>query len=92
VANQARFYDRFEHVILLSAPLHVLLERVAARSGNPYGRKPQERAQIERHCREVEPLLRRGASLELDGQRPVGDLADLVEPLLAGKSVPAAGS
>lgn len=25
VDNQGRFYDRFEHVVLLSAPLHVLL-------------------------------------------------------------------
>jgi predicted ATPase len=25
VENQGRFYDRFEHVLLLSAPLHVLV-------------------------------------------------------------------
>jgi hypothetical protein len=34
---------------------------------------------IARYMGEVEPLVRRGATVELDGQRPVGDLADIVE-------------
>jgi len=85
-ANQGRFYDRFDHVVLLTAPLGVLLDRVAARSNNPYGKSAQHRAEIERYVRDVEPLLRRGASLELDGRRPVEELADLVEQLLAGAS------
>ena len=82
VANQRRFYDRFEHVVLLSAPLGVLLDRVTARSTNPYGKSAEHRTEIERYVREVEPLLRRGATVELDGQRPVGELADIVEQLL----------
>lgn len=82
VANQVRFYDRFDHVILLSAPLAVLLDRVAARANNPYGKSPGQRAEIERYVREVEPLLRRGASVELDGRLPVAELADRVEWLL----------
>ncbi len=86
VDNQGRFYDRFNHVVLLSAPLDVLLYRVATRSNNPYGRKAEHQAEIERNVAEVEPLLRRGATLELDGQRPVGELADIVEGLLAGTS------
>ncbi|KXK62828.1 ATP-binding protein [Micromonospora rosaria] len=83
VANQVHFYDRFDHVVLLSAPLRVLLDRVATRSTNPYGGTAEQRAEIERYVREVEPLLRRGATLELDGRRPVRDLADVVERLLA---------
>jgi shikimate kinase len=81
VANQGIFYDRFDHVVLLSAPLGVLLERVANRSENPYGRNERDRAEIERYVREVEPLLRRGATLELDARRPVAELADVVERL-----------
>jgi shikimate kinase len=84
VDNQGRFYDRFDHVVLLSAPLGVLLDRVATRSNNPYGRKAEHRAEIERYVAEVEPLLRRGATVELDGQRPIGELADIVERLLSG--------
>ncbi len=84
VANQGAFYDRFDHVVLLSAPLGVLLDRLATRSNNPYGKTAAQRAEVERHLREVEPLLRRGATVELDGRRPVGELAGIVERLLAG--------
>lgn len=82
VENQLGFYDRFEHVVLLSAPLEVLLERVADRTNNPYGQSAGERAEIARYLETVEPLLRRGATGELDGRRPVAELADVVERLL----------
>jgi shikimate kinase len=86
VENQVRFYDRFEHVVLLSAPLDVLLDRVAKRSTNPYGKTPEQRAEIERYVDEVEPLLRNGATTELDGRRPVEELAEIVEQLLDATS------
>jgi dephospho-CoA kinase len=82
VENQGTFYQRFDQVILLSAPLSVLLDRVARRPNNPYGQTAEEQARIERHVGEVEPLLRRGATVELDGRRPVEELADIVERLL----------
>jgi adenylate kinase family enzyme len=47
VPNQGRFYECFDHVVLLSAPLDVLLDRVARRTNNPYGRTAEHRAQIE---------------------------------------------
>lgn len=81
VENQVRFYDRFHHVVLLSAPLEVLLHRVTRRT-NPYGRTPEQRAEIARYVRTVEPLLRRGATVELDGRRKVSELADVVEDLV----------
>src|SRR5689334_22216613 len=56
VANQGRFYDRFHHVVLLSAPLDVLLHRVSHRTNNPYGRTPEQRAEIAEYVRTVEPL------------------------------------
>jgi shikimate kinase len=88
VSNQGRFYDRFEHVVLLSAPLDVLIERVRLRSNNPYGKSAAQQAEIRRYVDEVEPLLRRGASVELDGRLPVGVLADTLEELLgANRSV-----
>jgi hypothetical protein len=34
----------------------------------------------------VEPLLRRGATLELDGQRPASELADAIEQLVGRTS------
>jgi dephospho-CoA kinase len=83
VENQGRFYDRFHHVVLLSAPLEVLLERVAHRA-NPYGRTPEQRAEIAGYVRTVEPLLRRGATVELDARRDVSALADAVAGLAGG--------
>ena len=82
VQNQARFYDLFDHVVLLSAPVEVLLERVRTRVNNPYGREPQHEAEIRGYARDVEPLLRRGATRELDGRLPVAELADALEELL----------
>ncbi|WP_326555494.1 AAA family ATPase [Micromonospora sp. NBC_01813] len=81
VDNQGRFYDRFDHVVLLSAPLAVLLQRVARRA-NPYGRTPEQRAEIAEYVRTVEPRLRRGATTELDGRRDVSELADTLEKLV----------
>lgn len=81
VANQGRFYDRFEHVVLLSAPIEVLLERVSTRTNNPYGKTAQQQTEIRRYVDEVEPLLRRGATIELDGCRSVDELAGVVDAL-----------
>lgn len=81
VENQGRFYDRFHHIVLLSAPLGVLLQRVRHRA-NPYGRTPEQQAEITEYVRTVEPLLRRGATTELDGRREISELADAVQKLI----------
>ena len=83
VENQVHFYDRFEHIVLLSAPLKVLMQRLRDRTNNPYGKFTAERAEIARYVETIEPLLRRGATVELDGQRPVVELADAVERLVS---------
>jgi shikimate kinase len=83
VSNQIDFYDRFDHVVLLSAPIETLLARVVARANNPYGRTPEQRAEIRHYTLTVEPLLRRGATCELDARRPVEELADSIEALLS---------
>ena len=57
VENQGRFYDRFDHVVLLSAPLDVLIERVSKRTTNPcrYGNDPPQQAEIADYLETVEP-------------------------------------
>mgnify|MGYP002738380094 CR=1 FL=1 len=87
VENQGRYYDRFEHVVLLSATVEVLVDRVRTRTNNPYGRTAEQQQEIRRYARQVEPLLRRGASLELDGQLPTAELADIVEELMSGPRI-----
>jgi shikimate kinase len=80
MSNQGKFYDRFEAVVLLSAPADVLLERVALRRTNDYGKGPGERGLILTHLETVEPLLRATCTHELDATRPV---AEIVEALVA---------
>ncbi len=82
--NQGHFYDWFDHVVLLSAPVDVLIERVTSRTNNPYGRSAAHQNEIRQFVREVEPLLRNGASIELDGRLSTAELADVVEELIAG--------
>jgi adenylate kinase family enzyme len=76
VRNQGKFYDRFDAVVLLSAPAEVLLDRIARRTTNDYGKTPLERAMIMDDLAKVEPLLRAGCSHELDASRPLDELVD----------------
>ncbi|WP_104161354.1 AAA family ATPase [Arthrobacter sp. ZGTC212] len=82
IENQGHFYDRFSVVVLLSAPVEVLIERVSVRTNNSYGSSGADQSEIRQHVLDVEPLLRNGATLELDGRRPVPELADEVERLI----------
>jgi adenylate kinase family enzyme len=44
--NQGAFYPFFEHIVLLSAPAKVLVERLATRVNNPYGKDPEAPATV----------------------------------------------
>lgn len=77
--NQGHFYNRFEHVVLLSAPIQTLIERVTERTNNPYGKTLEQQAEIAVLLATIGPLLRHGATLELDWRRPVAELADVIE-------------
>jgi shikimate kinase len=70
-SNQGKFRAQFDHVILLHAPTPVLLERLATRTTNPYGKQPDELAQILHYIETVEPRLRRTATLEVDTSAPL---------------------
>ena len=81
VANQGRFYPLFDAIVLLSVPEDVLLDRVASRSTNDFGKTDAERALILGDLHAVEPLLRAGATAEIDTRRPVYEVADLLESI-----------
>jgi dephospho-CoA kinase len=80
-SNQGRFYPRFDDVVLLSAPVDVMLERIAARTTNPFGQQPSERAKILDDLAAVEPLLRRTATIEIDTSVPLAEVVDRLEQL-----------
>ena len=79
VANQGVFYDRFDAVVLLSAPADVILERVAVRATNDFGKTDAERDRIISDLAAVEPILRRGATAEIDTRAPLAEVVDALE-------------
>lgn len=81
VSNQARFYPRFDAVVLLSAPADVILERVAHRGTNVFGKGDAERNRILDDLARVEPLLRAGATAEIDTRAPLAEVVAALETL-----------
>ena len=68
-ANMGRFTPLFDRIILLSAPAETLLERVAVRADNPYGKTMAEAERIVANLEEIEPMLRRIATHEIDANQ-----------------------
>jgi dephospho-CoA kinase len=83
-SNQGKFYDRFDAVVLLSVPVDVLLERIASRDTNPFGKDPAERERILRDLEAVEPLMRATSTAEIDATRPLHKVVDAVESVALG--------
>ncbi|MFI5287919.1 MAG: AAA family ATPase [Candidatus Dormiibacterota bacterium] len=80
VPNQGKFYSQFDHIVLLSAPESVTVERLTGRINNAYGKRPEELADVLRYKETVEPMLRKGATLEINASIP---LLQVVEQILA---------
>ena len=76
--NQGKFRGRFDHIVLLSAPAGVLVERLSTRTDNPYGKHPHELVRVLEHVQIVEPLLRRAASLEVDTSAPIDRVVETI--------------
>ena len=69
--NQGKFYPRFDHIVLLTAPAAVIVERLASRTNNPYGNRPEEIARVVQLQQTIEPLLRATAGYEIDTSVPL---------------------
>jgi dephospho-CoA kinase len=64
--NMVKFLERFDRVVLLRAPVSVILERLRSREENSFGKQAEEVEQVLASIRDVEPLLREGADVEID--------------------------
>jgi shikimate kinase len=80
VANQGTSYDRFDAVVLLSAPVDVILDRVTDRA-NPFGSTSADRAKIASDLAAYEPLLRAGADHEIVTTAPIPDVVAALEEI-----------
>jgi hypothetical protein len=76
--NQVVFYPLFDHIVLLSTPAEVLIERLTTRTTNPYGKDPVQVEETLGYLETVEPLLREAAALEVVTTVPVAQVADIV--------------
>jgi hypothetical protein len=80
VANQGAVYDSFDAVVLLSAPVDVILDRVADRA-NPFGSRAEHRTKITNDLEAFEPLLRAGADREIVTTAPVPEVVAALEQI-----------
>ena len=76
--NHAKFHPQFDHIVLLSAPLETLVERLATRINNSYGKAPVELRRFLDDVETVEPLLRRAASHEVRTTVPLNEVVRIV--------------
>ena len=83
--NQGKFYPLFDDIVLLSVPPELTIERLARRTNNPYGKRPEEAAEVLAYKATVEPLLRKSATIEIDASRP---LSEVVEALISTIALP----
>jgi dephospho-CoA kinase len=80
--NQAKFHAQFDHIVLLSAPIDTLVERLATRTSNSYGKTPRELRRFREDVETVEPLLRRIATHEVQSTMPLNDVVTTILELV----------
>jgi len=83
-ANMGKFLPQFDHVVLLSAPAEVIVERLATRTTNAYGKRPDEVARTLELIETIEPRLRRVAGHEIDASAPLDEVVATVVRIAQG--------
>ena len=87
-SNQTKFYKFFDHVVLFSASLEVILKRVAQRASNPYGKNETERTEIIRNFEHIQPLLKKNADVEIDtATMSIDEITDTLIKLASDQAI-----
>jgi shikimate kinase len=76
--NMGRLFSLIDTVILLSAPVETIMERLAARSPGGYGNAAEDRRKVSALISTIEPLLRQSAHHEIDTRAPVAATVDRI--------------
>jgi shikimate kinase len=76
--NMGRLFPLIDTVILLSAPIATIMERLQARSPDGYGSAAEERQKVGDLIASIEPLLRKSADHEIDTRGPVHAAVDAI--------------
>jgi dephospho-CoA kinase len=77
-SNQAKFYALFDRIVLLTAPAGVIVERLASRTSNSFGKGPGELDRVLDDVAHTEPLIRRTATDVIDAVAPLDDVVAAV--------------
>ena len=83
-SNQWRFYKYFDHVVLVSASLETMLDRVSKRQSNTYGKTAEERNEIIWNFEYIQPRLKETADIEYDTQKnSIEEITDALTDLIS---------
>lgn len=74
--NMGRLFPLIDCIILLSAPVETIVERLENRSPGGYGHAAEERRKVVDLISTIEPLLRESADHEIDTRKPVRATVD----------------
>jgi shikimate kinase len=82
--NMGRLFPLIDTVILLSAPVATIMDRLEARSSGSYGSAAEERRKVADLISTIEPLLRESADYEIDTRRSVDATVDAILRIAQG--------
>jgi shikimate kinase len=74
--NMVLLFPLIDAVVLLSAPVATITERLRTRSPGSYGSVAEERRRVSDLISTIEPLLRKSADYEIDTRRPIHATVD----------------
>lgn len=74
--NMERLFPWIDRIVLLSAPLPTILERLGQRGPGAYGCTEEEQQNVVALISTVEPLLRESADLEIATTKSLSETAD----------------
>jgi dephospho-CoA kinase len=81
--NQGRFYDQLDAIVLLTAPAAVIVQRLATRTTNSFGKRPDEVGRVLALQETIEPLLREGATHVIDTGAPLNEVVERILRIVA---------
>lgn len=82
-ANQGKFYQYFDQVVLFTADLNTMFKRIDQRTNNNYGKTEAEKAEILDNVEFVLPLLRESSDLIIDTtNKSIEQICDQLKSLL----------
>jgi shikimate kinase len=82
--NMGRLFPLIDCIILLSAPVETIVERLETRSPGGYGHVAEERQKVVELISTIEPLLRKSADQEIDTRKPLRVTVDEILQISRG--------